>query len=257
MLARGGLGGGRQVPRSKASPRRSLPSAVGPLEQPGPAAELARDGFPGCPAHQHRGGADRSRPASAPMTSTFGSCGSASCASWARLMSVASLAIAQLLFLQSESNKKPIHIYINSPGCVVTAGLAIYDTMQYILNAICTWCVGQAASMGYLLLAASNPGMRHSLPNSRIMIHQPSGPQDGEDQPELVQKEPAASPTDPPVPQAPGSQSSPPGQRQGLGQPDPEAAPTHLSLLAGSGAAPGGTLDAGCPDGQGRLAETL
>nr|XP_058919274.1 ATP-dependent Clp protease proteolytic subunit, mitochondrial isoform X1 [Kogia breviceps] len=89
--------------------------------------------------------------------------------------SVASLVIAQLLFLQSESNKKPIHMYINSPGGVVTSGLAIYDTMQYILNPICTWCVGQAASMGSLLLAAGTPGMRHSLPNSRIMIHQPSG----------------------------------------------------------------------------------
>ncbi|XP_048343276.1 ATP-dependent Clp protease proteolytic subunit, mitochondrial [Sphaerodactylus townsendi] len=88
---------------------------------------------------------------------------------------VASLVIAQLLFLQSESNKKPIHMYINSPGGLVTSGLAIYDTMQYILNPICTWCVGQAASMGSLLLAAGSPGMRHSLPNSRIMIHQPSG----------------------------------------------------------------------------------
>uniref|UniRef100_A0A670KPN1 ATP-dependent Clp protease proteolytic subunit n=1 Tax=Podarcis muralis TaxID=64176 RepID=A0A670KPN1_PODMU len=88
---------------------------------------------------------------------------------------VASLVIAQLLFLQSESNKKPIHMYINSPGGAVTSGLAIYDTMQYILNPICTWCVGQAASMGSLLLAAGSPGMRHSLPNSRIMIHQPSG----------------------------------------------------------------------------------
>ncbi|KAM6167790.1 ATP-dependent Clp protease proteolytic subunit, mitochondrial [Erethizon dorsatum] len=180
--------------------------------------------------------------------------------------SVASLVIAQLLFLQSESNKKPIHMYINSPGGVVTAGLAIYDTMQYILNPICTWCVGQAASMGSLLLAAGSPGMRHSLPNSRIMIHQPSGgaqgqatdiaiqaeeimklkkqlyniyakhtkqslqviesamerdrymspmeaqefgildkvlvhpPQDGEDEPELVQKEPTAVPTEPPAP---------------------------------------------------------
>ncbi|KAM5188189.1 ATP-dependent Clp protease proteolytic subunit, mitochondrial [Callospermophilus lateralis] len=180
--------------------------------------------------------------------------------------SVASLVIAQLLFLQSESNKKPIHMYINSPGGVVTAGLAIYDTMQYILNPICTWCVGQAASMGSLLLAAGSPGMRHSLPNSRIMIHQPSGgargqatdiaiqaeeimklkkqlyniyakhtkqslqviesamerdrymspmeaqefgildkvlvhpPQDGEDEPELVQKEPVATPTDPSAP---------------------------------------------------------
>ncbi|XP_008835137.1 ATP-dependent Clp protease proteolytic subunit, mitochondrial [Nannospalax galili] len=178
---------------------------------------------------------------------------------------VASLVIAQLLFLQSESNKKPIHMYINSPGGVVTSGLAIYDTMQYILNPICTWCVGQAASMGSLLLAAGTPGMRHSLPNSRIMIHQPSGgargqatdiaiqaeeimklkkqlyniyakhtkqtlqviesamerdrymspmeaqefgildkvlvhpPQDGEDEPELVQKETPAVPADPPA----------------------------------------------------------
>ncbi|XP_030052778.1 ATP-dependent Clp protease proteolytic subunit, mitochondrial isoform X1 [Microcaecilia unicolor] len=88
---------------------------------------------------------------------------------------VASLVIAQLLFLQSESNKKSIHMYINSPGGSVTSGLAIYDTMQYILNPICTWCVGQAASMGSLLLAAGSAGMRHSLPNSRIMIHQPSG----------------------------------------------------------------------------------
>lgn len=89
--------------------------------------------------------------------------------------SIASLVIAQLLFLQSESNNKPIHMYINSPGGVVTAGLAIYDTMQYILNPISTWCVGQAASMGSLLLAAGTPGMRHSLPNARIMVHQPSG----------------------------------------------------------------------------------
>ncbi|XP_053574150.1 ATP-dependent Clp protease proteolytic subunit, mitochondrial [Bombina bombina] len=89
--------------------------------------------------------------------------------------SLSSVVIAQLLFLQSESNKKPIHMYINSPGGSVTSGLAIYDTMQYILNPICTWCVGQAASMGSLLLAAGSPGMRHSLPNSRIMVHQPSG----------------------------------------------------------------------------------
>ncbi|KAL1769821.1 ATP-dependent Clp protease proteolytic subunit, mitochondrial [Sigmodon hispidus] len=80
-----------------------------------------------------------------------------------------------LLFLQSESNKKSIHMYINSPGGMVTAGLAIYDTIQYILNPICTWCVGQAASVGSLLLAAGSPGMPHSLPNSRIMVHQPSG----------------------------------------------------------------------------------
>jgi ATP-dependent Clp protease protease subunit len=88
---------------------------------------------------------------------------------------MASIVIAQLLFLQSESDKKPIHMYINSPGGSVTAGLAIYDTMQYIMPPIATWCVGQASSMGSLLLAAGTAGMRHSLPNSRIMVHQPSG----------------------------------------------------------------------------------
>ncbi|XP_022184730.1 ATP-dependent Clp protease proteolytic subunit [Nilaparvata lugens] len=88
---------------------------------------------------------------------------------------VSSLVIAQLLFLQSESSKKPIHLYINSPGGSVTAGLGIYDTMQYVLPPIATWCVGQACSMASLLLAAGAPGMRNSLPNSRIMIHQPSG----------------------------------------------------------------------------------
>merc|ERR1711994_81312 len=88
---------------------------------------------------------------------------------------ISSLVVAQLLFLQSESSKKPIHMYINSPGGSVTAGLAIYDTMQYVLPPISTWCVGQAASMGSLPLAAGTPGMRHSLPNSRIMVHQPSG----------------------------------------------------------------------------------
>ncbi|RNA10884.1 ATP-dependent Clp protease proteolytic mitochondrial [Brachionus plicatilis] len=88
---------------------------------------------------------------------------------------LASVVIAQLLFLQSESSKKPIHMYINSPGGSVTAGLAIYDTMQYIVPPVATWCVGQASSMGSLLLASGSPGMRHSLPHSRIMIHQPSG----------------------------------------------------------------------------------
>lgn len=87
----------------------------------------------------------------------------------------ASLIIAQLLYLQSESSKKPIHMYINSPGGVVSSGLAIYDTMQYIVAPISTWCVGQACSMGSLLLTAGSKGMRYSLPNSRIMIHQPSG----------------------------------------------------------------------------------
>jgi len=88
---------------------------------------------------------------------------------------VASLIVAQLLFLQSESNKKPVHMYINSPGGSVTAGLAIYDTMQYILPPVATWCVGQACSMGSLLLCAGAEGMRYSLPNARIMVHQPSG----------------------------------------------------------------------------------
>lgn len=87
----------------------------------------------------------------------------------------ASLIIAQLLYLQSESNKKPIHLYINSPGGVVTSGLAIYDTIQYVVAPVATWCVGQACSMASLLLASGTKGMRYSLPNSRIMIHQPSG----------------------------------------------------------------------------------
>lgn len=93
---------------------------------------------------------------------------------------LSSLIVAQLLFLQSESNTKPIHMYINSPGGSVTAGLAIYDTMQYVKPPIATWCVGQACSMGSLLLAAGANGMRHSLPNSRIMIHQPSGGTSGQ-----------------------------------------------------------------------------
>jgi len=88
---------------------------------------------------------------------------------------MASVVIAQLLFLQSESAKQPIHLYINSPGGSVTSGLGIYDTMQYVQPPVATWCVGQACSMGSLLLAAGAPGMRHSLPNSSIMIHQPLG----------------------------------------------------------------------------------
>ncbi|KAK6630581.1 hypothetical protein RUM43_014566 [Polyplax serrata] len=88
---------------------------------------------------------------------------------------LSSVVVAQLLFLQSENSKKPVHMYINSPGGSVTAGLGIYDTMQYILPPIATWCVGQACSMASLLLAAGAPGMRHALPNARIMIHQPSG----------------------------------------------------------------------------------
>ncbi|CAB3404800.1 unnamed protein product [Caenorhabditis bovis] len=88
---------------------------------------------------------------------------------------MASALIAQLLFLQSESGKKPIHMYINSPGGSVTAGLAIYDTMQMISAPVATWCIGQASSMGSLLLAAGEKGMRTTLPNARIMVHQPSG----------------------------------------------------------------------------------
>lgn len=88
---------------------------------------------------------------------------------------VANLIIAQLLFLQSEDAKKDISIYVNSPGGSVTAGLAIYDTMQFIKPDVCTYCLGQAASMGSLLLAAGTKGKRFALPYSRIMIHQPWG----------------------------------------------------------------------------------
>ena len=87
----------------------------------------------------------------------------------------ASLVCAQLLFLESENPKKDVGIYINSPGGYVTAGLAIYDTMQYIRCPILTLCIGQAASMGSLLLAAGDKGSRIALPNSRVMVHQPSG----------------------------------------------------------------------------------
>jgi ATP-dependent Clp protease protease subunit len=88
---------------------------------------------------------------------------------------LASLITAQLLFLEAENPKKEISMYINSPGGVVTSGMAIYDTMQFIRPAVATLCIGQAASMGSLLLAAGEKGMRYSLPNSRIMLHQPSG----------------------------------------------------------------------------------
>ena len=87
---------------------------------------------------------------------------------------VASLVTAQLLFLESEDPKKDINLYINSPGGLVTAGLGIYDTMQYVKPDISTLCIGQAASMGSFLLAAGKKGKRFSLPNSRIMVHQPS-----------------------------------------------------------------------------------
>ena len=88
---------------------------------------------------------------------------------------VANVVVAQLLFLESENPDKDIHLYINSPGGIVTAGLSIYDTMQFIKSDVSTICVGQAASMGSLLLAGGKEGKRHCLPHSRIMIHQPSG----------------------------------------------------------------------------------
>lgn len=88
---------------------------------------------------------------------------------------MSSLVVAQLLFLESEDPEKDIYMYINSPGGVVTSGLAIYDTMQYIKPKVSTICMGQACSMGSLLLTAGAKGLRYALPNSRIMIHQPSG----------------------------------------------------------------------------------
>ena len=93
---------------------------------------------------------------------------------------VSSLVCAQLLFLESENPKKDIAFYINSPGGIVTSGLAIYDTMQYIKPSISTVCIGQAASMGSMLLAAGEKQKRYALPNSRIMIHQPSGGAQGQ-----------------------------------------------------------------------------
>ncbi|MEW6615112.1 MAG: ATP-dependent Clp endopeptidase proteolytic subunit ClpP [Thermodesulfobacteriota bacterium] len=88
---------------------------------------------------------------------------------------VANLVIAQMLFLESEDPDKDIHLYLNSPGGIVTSGLAIYDTMQYIKPKVSTLCMGQAASMGALLLAAGEPGKRYALPHSRILLHQPLG----------------------------------------------------------------------------------
>ncbi len=88
---------------------------------------------------------------------------------------MATLVVAQLLFLEAENPKKEIAMYINSPGGVVTSGLAIYDTMQFIRPAVSTTVIGQAASMGSLLLAAGEPGMRFALPHARVMVHQPSG----------------------------------------------------------------------------------
>ncbi|MBS1112412.1 MAG: clpP [Nitrospirae bacterium] len=88
---------------------------------------------------------------------------------------IANIVIAQLLFLQTEDPEKDIHLYINSPGGIVSSGLAIYDTMQYVKPDIATYCIGQAASMGALLLSAGTKGKRFALPHSRIMLHQPMG----------------------------------------------------------------------------------
>jgi ATP-dependent Clp protease protease subunit len=93
---------------------------------------------------------------------------------------VANLVVAQLLFLESENPDKDIHLYINSPGGVITSGLSIYDTMRFIKPDVATMCVGQAASMGAFLLAAGAKGKRYALPNSRVMIHQPSGGAQGQ-----------------------------------------------------------------------------
>jgi ATP-dependent Clp protease protease subunit len=93
---------------------------------------------------------------------------------------IANLVIAQLLFLEAEDSDKEIYLYINSPGGVVTAGMAIYDTMQYIKAKVSTICLGQAASMGAVLLAAGEAGRRYALPNARIMIHQPLGGAQGQ-----------------------------------------------------------------------------
>ncbi len=94
--------------------------------------------------------------------------------------SMSALVVAQLLFLEADNPKKEISLYINSPGGVVTAGLAIYDTMQFIRPPVSTLCIGQAASMGSLLLAAGAPGQRFALPNARIMVHQPSAGYQGQ-----------------------------------------------------------------------------
>jgi ATP-dependent Clp protease protease subunit len=93
---------------------------------------------------------------------------------------LANLVVAQLLFLEAEDPEKEISIYINSPGGVVTAGLAIYDTLQFIRPDVTTYCIGQAASMAAVLLAAGTPGKRFALPNSRVIIHQPSGGASGQ-----------------------------------------------------------------------------
>lgn len=93
---------------------------------------------------------------------------------------IASLTIAQLLFLDAENSEKDIYLYINSPGGIVTSGLGIYDTMRYIKSDVATICMGQASSMGAILLAGGEPGKRSALPNARIMIHQPMGGAEGQ-----------------------------------------------------------------------------
>ena len=100
---------------------------------------------------------------------------------------MATLVCAQLLFLEAENPKKEINLYINSPGGVVTSGMAIYDTMQFIKPAVSTLCFGQAASMGSLLLAAGHKDMRFALPNARVMVHQPSGGAQGQATDILIQ----------------------------------------------------------------------
>ncbi|VDK28410.1 unnamed protein product [Gongylonema pulchrum] len=102
---------------------------------------------------------------------------------------VAASVIAQLLFLQGESAKSTINMYIMCPGGSVTAGLGIYDTMQYVSAPVATWCIGQAASMGSLLLCAGEKGMRTALPNARIMVHQPSGGAEGQASDILIRAE--------------------------------------------------------------------
>lgn len=102
---------------------------------------------------------------------------------------MADLVVAQLLFLEAEDPDKDIHLYINSPGGVVTAGMAIFDTMNYIKAPVSTICVGQAASMGAVLLAAGAPGKRYALPHARIMIHQPSGGSRGQATDIMIQAE--------------------------------------------------------------------
>ena len=102
---------------------------------------------------------------------------------------VASLVTAQLLFLESENPKKEISFYINSPGGLVTSGLGIYDTMQYINSPVSTLCIGQASSMGSFLLSAGEKGKRFSLPNSRIMVHQPQGGMEGQASEIVLEKE--------------------------------------------------------------------